>query len=72
MTGCATTEYVHVKPQCSVPPQPVLPQIESSRMSCLDDETYWDLMERERRLVDWALEMRAVLGAVCDQSMDSR
>ncbi len=66
MVGCATTtETVFVGPECDVPPRPVLPEIASERMDDLSDETYWDLMDRERRLTDWGLEMEAMLDALC-------
>jgi len=66
IAGCTTTTEQQVaKPECGIPPQPVLEQIKSKRLSCLSDEVYWSLMERERKIVDWALEMRATLNAVC-------
>ncbi len=65
MTACATTEYVEVRPECSVPPQPTLPQIDGEALSSLDDETYWALEKREKRLTDWALEQNAMLQELC-------
>ncbi len=65
--GCVTgTEVVEIRPQCSVPPQPALPQIEGSALEDLDEDTYEALEDREKRLVDWALEMRATLAEVCE------
>ncbi|GHB30576.1 hypothetical protein [Salinicola rhizosphaerae] len=44
---------------------PALPVVESASMAPLDDATYWTLADRERRLTDWALEMRGMLEEVC-------
>lgn len=65
IAGCATTETVVIQPECDVPGQPTLPAISSDRLAGLDDTTFWDLMERERRLVDWAMDMQAMLGVLC-------
>lgn len=43
---------------------PVLPVIPSADLT-VDDYTFWMLMDRERLLADWALEMRALIEAVC-------
>jgi len=51
-----------------VPPKPVLPLIESSQLETLNDTAYWSLMDRERRIVDWAHEMRATLKALCEDN----
>jgi hypothetical protein len=48
-----------------VPSLPALPVIESAQLATLDDATFWALMERERRLTDWALDMEAMLSALC-------
>ncbi len=45
---------------------PVLPVIKSSQLQCLADDDYWMLQDRERRLTDWAFEMRGMLGELCD------
>ena len=65
IAGCATTETVYVQPECEVPGRPVLPEIESERLATLSDETFWALMDRERRLVDWALLLEATVKDVC-------
>ena len=61
--GCAT-RIVTVQPECEPPPMPVLPVIPSADIT-VDDYTFWMLMDRERLLADWALEMQAVIKAVC-------
>ena len=42
-----------------------MPDIESERLESLDDQTFWDMMDRERRIVDWALENEAIINEVC-------
>lgn len=61
--GCAT-KIVTVKPECDVPPMPALPIIPSADLT-VDDYTFWLLMDRERLLADWALEMQAALRVIC-------
>lgn len=68
MIGCTTVETIEVKPSCAVPGMAALPVVESSQLETLDDSTYWTLMERERRLTDWALEMESVLLVLCSPS----
>ena len=54
-----------LEPDCEPAPRPVLPVIETERMDQLSEDTFWDLMERERLLTDWALENEAVVEALC-------
>lgn len=68
IVGCSnvpSTAPTLVYAPCEVPERPVLPDIPVERLDTLDDATYWELEERERRIVDWALEMEAVLEVVC-------
>lgn len=67
VSGCTTTRYVEVKPECQLPPAPVLP--------ALDKGELWDTLGDTRyRVVEsyitelWAFsdEQRAILKAVCD------
>lgn len=68
MTGCSNrTQYVTVEPECQVPPQPALPTIKGKALSGLADDVYWDLETREKRLTDWALEMREMLREICGE-----
>lgn len=67
IAGCATTEYVEVKPECTVPAKPSLPMIKKADTECLNKDTYWALMDRERRLVDWALSMESQLTVLCGE-----
>lgn len=63
--GCAT-KTITIKPECEVPQLAPLPVVMSDDMECLADDVYWALMDRERLLTDWALEMEATLEVVCE------
>lgn len=65
--GCTTVRTVVEPVQCTAPLMPYLPTVESSSLTLIDDATYWALMEREKRLADWALEMESMLIEVCDE-----
>lgn len=64
--GC--TKTITIKPECEIPELAPLPVIMSDDMECLADDVYWGLMDRERLLVDWALEMEATLDVICKKS----
>lgn len=42
VSGCATNEYIHVTPECTPPPQPVLPEIDRGELwdAFVDAERY--------------------------------
>ena len=42
-----------------------LPEIKREQLAPLDEYTYWDLQMREKRIVDWALQMQAMLKPIC-------
>ena len=67
--GCMT-KTVTVKPSCEVPTLAPLPTIMSDDMEALPDDVYWALMDRERLLTDWALEMEARLEVLCKKNPD--
>jgi len=49
-----------------VPERPILPAIDAGELwDAIGQERYDALMTRERRIVDWALELEAVLTEVC-------
>ena len=64
IAGC--TKTITIKPECSVPQLAPLPVIMSDDMECIADDVYWALMDRERLLTDWALEMEATLEVICE------
>lgn len=66
VSGCTTTEYVPVQPQCTPPPQPILPAVDRGEL--------WDKMgDAEYRVIEryidgiWAYadEQAAMLNALC-------
>lgn len=65
--GCATTEYVYVSPECTVPPMPSnLPEPDVDYIyDRLGTEVAEQLLERERLIIDSLLEHRAILGELC-------
>ena len=74
VAGCSLlperTVYVDVEPDCSVPAQPALPVLSPEALDPLPDGVYWDVINRDARLQDWALEMRSVLREVCGNGRD--
>lgn len=68
LASCANQppQYIEVQPTCTAPPQPALPQIEGDELEALSDDVYWRLENRERRLVDWALELKAMVDELCE------
>ena len=67
--GC-TTKTAIIKPECEVPQLAPLPVVMSEDMEALPDHVYWALMDRERLLTDWALEMEATLEVICKKNPD--
>ena len=67
--GC-TTKTAIIKPECDVPQLAPLPVVMSQDMAALPDDVYWALMDRERLLTDWALEMEATLEVICKKNPD--
>ena len=64
LAGCSTHSYIYrPAPDYLVPAYPSkLPSIPSAALSCLSDDTYTALVERERMLIDYADQSRALLG----------
>lgn len=70
-SGCSSTpqpeRIVYVKPDCSVPLLNPLPEIDAGELwDVVGNDLYWKLVDRERIIVDWADEMKAVLSVICD------
>ena len=70
VSGCSLlperTVYVEMEPECAVPHRPALPEIPAEALDPLPDDVYWDVIARDARLQDWALEMQSVLREMCD------
>lgn len=63
LAGCTSPkiEY-HPVSAMLIPPIPELPKIESNELSCLSDDTYLKLANRDRILRQYAIECRVLLG----------
>lgn len=67
LAGCASSpEYIEIAPECEVPPRPSLPTIPAEDLEALPDETYWALERREKRIVDWGMELEALARTLCE------
>ena len=64
-TGCVSVATQPTFPDCTIPQLEELPQIKREQLAPLDEYTYWDLQMREKRIVDWALEMQDMLKPIC-------
>lgn len=64
LTGCETVRYVEVKPECDVPPLPVLPSIDWDELSGQGDALA-RLEAYEAALVDSLIEHREMLKVLC-------
>lgn len=63
LAGCSTHSYLYRPiPAKMIPPVPKLPTIKSSELSCLSDDAYLRLAERDRLRKLYADELRALLG----------
>ena len=67
ISACSSTpELTYVTPKCRVPERPILYAIDAGDLwDAIGHERYDALMTRERRIVDWALELEALLKEVC-------
>lgn len=66
VSGCTTTEYIHVAPQCTLPPQPTLPLIDQGELwDALGDERYRALERYINGVWAFADEQTAMLKTIC-------
>lgn len=61
LAGCATVRPVPVT--LPLPPRPVLTPVTASKVQCLAPDTYTALVNRERALRTWGLELEAIIKA---------
>lgn len=67
VSGCTTTKYVEVRPQCTPPAQPALPAISRGDLwDALGDEQYRELERYVNTLWGYADEQAALLNAICE------
>lgn len=68
-SGCTTTEYREVRPQCTPPSEPALPLIDRGELwDALGDDRYRELERYLNTLWGYADEQAAMLGELCDTS----
>lgn len=61
LAGCSTVQYRPVA--LPLPVRPVLTPVQASAVQCLAPATYTALVNRERALKTWGLELEAVIKA---------
>lgn len=67
VSGCARTEYVEIRPQCTPPSQPALPLIDMGETwELLGDARYRELERYINGLWQYADEQAAMLDVLCE------
>lgn len=61
LAGCTTVQYRPVPLQ--LPARPVLTPVHASDLQCLSDSAYTTIVDRERGLKTWGLELEAIIEA---------
>lgn len=61
LAGCTTTVYRPVA--LPLPARPVLTPVKASALQCLAPEAYTTIVNRERALRTWGLEVEAIIKA---------
>ena len=68
VSGCARTEYVDIRPQCTPPTQPALPVVDRGELwDALGDTKYRVLERYVNGLWAYADEQAALLGELCEE-----
>jgi hypothetical protein len=66
VSGCSTTEYINVTPECTPPPQPSLPIIDQGGLwDVLGDARYRVIESYINELWAYSDEQAAMLGELC-------
>ncbi|MCP1316379.1 hypothetical protein [Halomonas sp. 707B3] len=67
VSGCTTTEYIHVIPECTPPPQPALPEIDRGELwDALGDDRYRELERYINGVWAFSDEQGALLDSLCE------
>lgn len=65
--GCSSTPQPPAVIHCNVPQRPSLPQVDAGALwDKVGAGTYDQLQEREKKIVDWALQLEAIARGVCN------
>lgn len=68
VSGCARTEYVEIRPQCTPPSQPALPLIDRGELwDKLGDSEYRRLESYINQLWAFSDEQAAMLSVLCGE-----
>lgn len=72
VSACSTVEYVTLQPECTPPPEPVLPEISRGALwDKLGDSEYRRIESYINRLWSYSDEQSAMLGELCGPSSES-
>ncbi|GHC19372.1 hypothetical protein [Aidingimonas halophila] len=72
VSGCTTTEYIEVTPECSPPPVPTLPQIDKGNLwDQVGDEDYRKIEAYINGLWAYSDEQAAMLNELCQGADDA-
>lgn len=63
LTGCGPTRVEYRPVLLPVAARPVLTPVKASDLQCLSDSTYTVIVNRERSLRTWGLELEAIIRA---------
>ncbi|WP_153016708.1 hypothetical protein [Vreelandella aquamarina] len=67
VSGCTSTEYIHVTPECTPPPQPALPEIHRGELwDALGDDRYRELERYINGVWAFSDEQGALLDSLCE------
>lgn len=67
VTSCSTVEYIHVTPECTPPPSPVLPELSKGELwDKLGDAEYRRLESYINGLWAFSDEQGAMLDTLCE------
>lgn len=67
VASCSTVEYIHIQPDCTPPPSPVLPELSKGELwDELGDAEYRRLEAYINGLWAFSDEQGAMLQAMCD------
>lgn len=67
IVGCSSTPTPPTVIHCNVPQRPTLPEIDAGLLwDKVGAETYEKLQEREKKIVDWALQLEAITRGICN------
>lgn len=70
VASCTTTEFIHVTPECTPPPQPALPELSKGELwDALGDERYRALERYINGVWAFSDEQGAMLQTLCTNSL---